>query len=111
MKIKDLKLKNKELVALMKERDIRFKSALQKFAVAPAGMAEYIEWHKTSNIGSRNLSREYRHQHIAYCLLRGKNYECIESNVKANNEPNWTMIENIIEEYGDTLVSIENNNP
>jgi hypothetical protein len=35
---------------------------------------------------------EFRHKHIAYCLLRGRTYEQIESKVHEGNEPNWDKI-------------------
>ena len=41
----------------------------------------------------------YRHKHIAYCLLRGKTYEQIESKVREGNEPNQNLITKYIEQY------------
>jgi hypothetical protein len=38
---------------------------------------------------------EYRHKHIASCLLRGTPYEAIESKVAEGNEPNWRYIDEL----------------
>ena len=38
---------------------------------------------------------EYRHLHIAHCLLRGRSYEQIEPKVRAGNEPNWGKIDGL----------------
>ena len=48
------------------------------------------------------IQRHYRHKHIAYCLLRGRKYEEIESKVREGNEPNWSIIKKIQEEYNET---------
>lgn len=37
-------------------------------------------------------SREYRHEHIAYCLVRGRKYEEIENKTGEFNKPNWYII-------------------
>ena len=42
---------------------------------------------------------EFRHEHIAYCLARGRKYEQIESKVRENNEPNQEYIEQLLNEY------------
>ena len=42
---------------------------------------------------------EFRHQHIAYCLARGRSYEQIESKVRENNEPNQEYIRELLESY------------
>ena len=42
---------------------------------------------------------EFRHEHIAYCLARGRKYEQIESKVRENNEPNQDYIEQLLDEY------------
>ena len=36
-------------------------------------------------------SRKYRHEHIAYCLVRGRSYEQIEKPSEFNL-PNWDII-------------------
>jgi len=45
------------------------------------------------------LKREYRHKHIARCLLRGTLYESIEPKVRYGNEPNMDTVENYKKEY------------
>ena len=36
--------------------------------------------------------RNYRHKHIAYCLVRGRSYEQIEPKTREDNKPNWDLI-------------------
>lgn len=52
------------------------------------------------NLGSKinKLKYDFRHKHIAYCLLRGTPYELIES-PRSDNQPNWTIIEGVKNEY------------
>lgn len=45
----------------------------------------------------RFLSRKYRNAHIAYCMLRGTEYQRIESKVRENNEPDWSVINELIQ--------------
>lgn len=42
---------------------------------------------------------EFRHQHIAYCLARGRSYEQVEQKVRENNEPNQDYIGKLLETY------------
>jgi hypothetical protein len=42
--------------------------------------------------------QDFRHKHIAYCLLRGTPYEKIE-NPREGNDPNWDAIEKFRKEY------------
>jgi hypothetical protein len=44
-------------------------------------------------------SREFRHKHIAYCLLRGRSYEQIEQPHKYN-KPDMIYVQMIMEEHG-----------
>lgn len=39
----------------------------------------------------------YRHNHIAYSLSRGKEYRDIETTVRKGNEPSWSLINSILE--------------
>jgi hypothetical protein len=50
----------------------------------------------------KNLPYTYRHRHIAYCLLRGKQYEKVELKVKEGNEPNWPLIYSIMNQFRDS---------
>lgn len=45
----------------------------------------------------RFLSRKYRNAHIAYCMLRGTVYERIETKVREGNEPDWFIIDELIQ--------------
>jgi hypothetical protein len=47
-----------------------------------------------SNINYKiwRLKREYRHSHIAYCLVRGRTYEQIET-PREGNKPDFHLIE------------------
>jgi uncharacterized protein YcsI (UPF0317 family) len=44
------------------------------------------------------LKRDFRHKHIAYCLMRGKTYEQIEKPRKGN-ETDQTLIKEIRDAY------------
>jgi len=39
----------------------------------------------------------YRSTHIAYSILKGKKYSEIENKTREGNEPNWPLINRIIE--------------
>jgi len=45
---------------------------------------------------------QYRHKHIAYCLMRGTKYEQIESKCAENNKPDQELIRSWINEYSRT---------
>ncbi len=51
----------------------------------------------TKQIQMLKLKRSYRHRHIAYCMLRGKEYKQIEQ--KCRQEPNHTLIGEIVNAY------------
>jgi len=51
------------------------------------------------------LSWKYRHYHIAYCLLRGREYVEIEQIVQEGNEPNMLFVRNIMDSFhNETLI-------
>jgi len=52
-------------------------------------------WHAQSKV--EQYAWEFRHKHIAYCMLRGRAYEEIEQ--KCNTSPSWTYIDSVREEY------------
>jgi len=52
-------------------------------------------WKDHYNVNS--ASSEFRHKHIAYCLLKGRTYEQIEQ-PKEGNEPNFDLIKKYKEE-------------
>jgi hypothetical protein len=41
-----------------------------------------------------SAARKYRHEHIAYCLVRGRSYEQIEKPGEFN-KPNWDIINQV----------------
>lgn len=41
--------------------------------------------------------RKYRHEHIAYCLVRGRTYEQIEQKVREDNKPNMDIVNKLYE--------------
>ena len=47
----------------------------------------------------KKAKNEFRHQHIAYCLARGRSYEQVEQKVRENNEPNQDYIRELLEAY------------
>lgn len=54
-------------------------------------------WREQAEVLS--LKANYRHTHIAYCLLRGRKYEEIENHCRKGNEPNWKTIQEIKDAY------------
>jgi hypothetical protein len=53
------------------------------------------------------LQSEFRLKHIAYCIMRGRKYEEIESNCSRAGEPNFDRIKEIINEHT-TAEAVEN---
>jgi len=60
------------------------------------------------NVDSKKdkLKIEFRHRHIAYCLLRGRTIEEIERKTREDNKHNQRLVEQYINEY--TLVGETN---
>lgn len=50
------------------------------------------------------MQHDFRYHHIAYCMLRGREYHEIENKVKPNNEINMDRVERIIEEMKDDIL-------
>lgn len=48
------------------------------------------------------LKHEFRHKHIAYCELRGRDRSDIEPFVKEGNEPNEQLIQAIKNQFAET---------
>lgn len=46
-----------------------------------------------------SLKKNFRHKHIAYCMLRGRTYEQIESKCGEKNKPDFDKIKEIMDEY------------
>jgi phage portal protein BeeE len=45
---------------------------------------------------------DFRHKHIAYCLLRGRTYEQIER--KCNVQPNWDFIKVVQNDFREPII-------
>jgi hypothetical protein len=98
MKIKELKNRLKELALSIRAEKHLYKDCQRG----------KILW-DTYYIFARNKpAGDYRHLHIAYCLLRGKKYQQIENKVKEGNEPNWSLIDSIMKEYSEISVEASN---
>jgi hypothetical protein len=63
--LKSLAKKIKDLKSIRKEKDVNWEIYVAK--------------------------RDFRYEHIAYCLVRGRTYEQIEQ-PRDNNKPNWYII-------------------
>ena len=53
---------------------------------------DYI-WHL------KTFRHQWRHKFLAYCLLKGRNYNEIERTVRKGNEPNQKLIDKYTEEF------------
>ena len=51
--------------------------------------------HYTLDYSVQNLKREFRHHHIAICLLKGRTYEQVENKCADDNKPDFDYIEKI----------------
>jgi hypothetical protein len=58
------------------------------------------QWEAQSQINWRK--DEFRHKHIAYCMLRGRKYEQIENCCKVS--PNFDRVNKIMEEHGPKVI-------
>jgi len=100
-KIKQFKQELKILAAQLKDSKIQFKDCQRKDDYY---FVKYKEWAEANKLSKYfnfpvHLADNYRHKHIAYCLLRGRTYEQIENKVREGNEPDFTKIEKIMQEY------------
>ena len=88
VKYPELKSELKELAKEIREwkrnrkEDRRFELKISQWEAE-----SQVEWRK----------REFRHKHIAYCMLRGRKYEQIENFCKVS--PNFDWINSIMEKY------------
>ena len=81
------------------ENDMKFTELKQHIK----GLAKEIKEKKGLRKGSEygyvdgldRLRYEARHHHIAYCLLRGRTMEEIESKTREDNAPNMTYVNQI----------------
>lgn len=89
MKLKELKSRLKELALFNRQYKSKFKDMQRG----------NITWQDLSTFARTAPVGDYRHMHIAYCLLRGRKYEQIENKVRPGNEPNWTHVESVLQQY------------
>jgi len=89
---KELKELAKEIKALKHRRDNwwNFKHELESW------QQSYVQ--SVFMYRAFEKSREFRHKHIAYCLLRGRSYEQIEQ-PREDNKPDMVYVQMVMEEY------------
>lgn len=85
-KMRELKEELKELAVQIRKE----KAECKEYQKGHGGKS-YFEFRVTANT--------YRHKHIAYCLLRGRTMEQIESKNRENNKPNAYEIDKYMEIY------------
>lgn len=112
-KIKQLKAELKKLALGIRQARSLWKDCQR----GKISYTEYLAWAKDNGFAYKSgftgnliaeslttLSHRYRHMHIAYCLLRGREYEQIENSVRDNNGPSWIYVERFLKEYSDMEV-------
>jgi hypothetical protein len=86
-----------------KELKIELKSLANDIRKHKFDLKEYQREHCGNGGGwfykLHKLQYNFRHMHIAYCLLRGRKYEEIERNCNRVGDPNWTFIKEITNEH------------
>ena len=87
-----LKEENKELALKIKEGRSELRTLKSKGEGGTLGFKK-IYW-KLEDLGY-----DFRHRHIAYCLLRGRGYEQIERSCRDDNKPNFKLVEKYKEEF------------
>jgi hypothetical protein len=67
-------------------------------------------WRVTEELRSKcsSLSWGFRHDHIAYSMLRGRTYEQIEAKVAKGNEPNMELVMEIMEDLRSKVIEVAN---
>lgn len=63
--------------------------------------------HGTIGMMLHNIQWEYRHKHIAYCLLRGRTMEQIEKKTREGNEPDQSHIKLLLEKYNEETICVD----
>ena len=71
---------------------------------------EEVKWDWKREAEMQKIRHEYRHWHIAYCLLRGTPYEKIEK-PKEGNEPNQALIEKYVNFFLTIGIPVEEQKP
>jgi hypothetical protein len=95
----------KELASEIREKKLASKSCQRELQAKNLYASEC--WYEAQQVQKtygirydydyRELSRDYRHHHIAYCLIRGRQYEQIEKPAP-DNLPDMTLINSIVNE-------------
>lgn len=85
-----LKLKNelKELAVEIRQAKNQRNEAFRNGMETMAGTFQY---------DVLSLKHDYRHKHIAYSLMRGKEYSQVEPKVRKGNEPDMKLVESYIQ--------------
>lgn len=89
MSVKELKIELKSLVSEIRKTKVEFKD-FQRKNNGYGGSFHYTK---------EKLQYDFRHKHIAYCILKGRKYEEIERNCSRAGDPNWTYIQEITNEH------------
>lgn len=92
MSVKELKIELKTLAVDIHNEKNNFKDFQRKHC--GSGGSYHLSLSK--------LQYECRHKHIAYCQLRGRKYEEIESKCTRVGDPNWNYIKEIIDANQET---------
>lgn len=83
-----------------KELKIELKSITNEIISRKKDLKDYQKKHNGYDGGYYfilfKLKYEYRHKHIAYCQLKGRKYEEIES-ANTHTDPNFTYIQEIMD--------------
>ena len=88
--IKEFKEEQKQGAKEIRELRLKMKDA-QRGKIS--WKREYDQWEVCKK------SQEWRHRHIAYCMLRGKEYAQIEPKVRDGNEPDMVLVDRIMSNY------------
>jgi hypothetical protein len=92
-------MKHTKYPKLKKElKDLAKEIKLWKFLRKPVNRKDtrLQQWDVDYNVF--RYKREFRHKHIAYCLLRGRSYEQIEQ-PRDDNKPDMIYVQMIMDEY------------
>ena len=97
--IKQIKEEQKALAKSIREQKIAFKNAQREIG----------NWQAYEKFGCKlhKLQWEFRHRHIARCLLRGRTMEQIENKNRDDNKPDQNLINKYYDQY---LAEIEKEN-
>jgi hypothetical protein len=109
-KISILKNELKELASKIKISKIECKQCQREHGgcdgYSTGSMADgTFKWHGGYFSIISKLKKEFRHKHITYCLLRGRERNEIEVPAK-NHQPDETLIKEILREYTEDNVCV-----